>query len=144
MHKFPLLKDGVNGPLLEEVRGKVNVWLRELFEDDDLVRVDDLVSFTFGSATIQVTVLPWHSEDVLVKVFSYLAENVDREKAAADFLRLNADLPLGSFSLVFDNTVMLSCSLPGAHLDRSELLGALQTVAAYADQYDDILKEMYV
>jgi hypothetical protein len=120
------------------------VWLRELFEDDDLVRVDDLVSFTFGSATIQVTVLPWHSEDVLVKVFSYLAENVDREKAAADFLRLNADLPLGSFSLVFDNTVMLSCSLPGAHLDRSELLGALQTVAAYADQYDDILKEMYV
>ena len=33
--------------------------------------------------------------------------------------------------------------VPGASLDKNELVGALQTVAAYADQYDDILKEMY-
>ena len=144
VHKFPVLKDGVNGPMVEEVRAKVNTWLREFFDEDDLVRVEDLVAFCFGSATIQVTVLPWHSGDVLVKVFSYLAENVDKNKVAADFLRLNADLPLGAFSLVFDNTVMLSCSLPGANLDKSELLGAVQTVAAYADQYDDILKELYM
>ncbi len=80
MHKFHLLKDGVNGPLMDEVRAKVNTWLREFFDEDDLMRVEDLVSFSFGSATIQVTVLPWHSGDVLVKVFSYLAENVDRQR----------------------------------------------------------------
>ena len=144
MHKFPIFKDGVNGPMLDEVRAKVHTWLREFFDEEDLVRVDELLSFSFGSARIQVTVLPWHSEDVLVKVFSYLAENVDKCKVAGDFLRLNAELPLGSFSLVFDNTVMLSCSLPGANLDKNELLGALQTVAVYADQYDDILKELYL
>ena len=38
---------------------------------------------------------------------------------------------------------MFSCSLPAANLDRNELVGALQTVAVYADQYDDILKEQY-
>ena len=101
-----------------------------------------MTSFTFGSATVNVTVVPWHSGDVLVKVFSYLADNVKAKKAAVDFLRLNANVPLGSFSMVFDNTVMFSCSLPGAKLDSSELVGALQTVAAYADQYDDILKEI--
>ena len=143
MHKFPLLKDGVNEKLLKEVRSKVDRWLDELFDEGDLTRVDDLTQFTFGSATIQVMVKPWHSEDVLVKVFSYLAENVDGKRAAVDFMRLNAELPLGAFSLVFDNTVMLSCSIPGASLDRSELLGALQTVAVYADQYDDIIIEYY-
>lgn len=143
MHKFPLLKDGVNEKMLTEVRKKVDSWMDEFFDEDDLVRVDDLISFQFGSATIQVTVIPWHSEDVLVKVFSYLAENVDRAKVAPEFMRLNADLPMGAFSLVFDDTVMLSCSVPGANLDKNELLGALQTVAAYADQYDDILKELY-
>ena len=143
MHKFPVLKDGANEPLLKRVRLQVDELLKELFDEEDLVRVDDLVSFEFGSATIQVTVEPWHSEDVLVKVFSYLSEDVDRDRVSADFLRLNADLPLGAFSLVFDNTVMLSCSLPGANLDKSELVGAVQTVAVYADQYDDILKEFY-
>ncbi|MEA4880762.1 MAG: YbjN domain-containing protein [Synergistaceae bacterium] len=105
--------------------------------------MDNITSFSFGSATIQVMVIPWHSEDVLVKIFSYLAENVDPCKVAGDYLRLNSDLPLGRFSLIFDNTVMFSCSLPCANLDRSEFVGALQTVAAYADQYDDILKEQY-
>ena len=37
--------------------------------------------------------------------------------------------------------VMFSCALPGAHLDKSDLPAATQTVAVYADQYDDILKE---
>ncbi len=142
MHKFPVLRDGINEKLLGKVRKSVDTCLSGLFDEGDLVKVDGMTSFTFGSATVNVTVVPWHSGDVLVKVFSYLADNVKTKKAAVDFLRLNANVPLGSFSMVFDNTVMFSCSLPGAKLDSSELVGALQTVAAYADQYDDILKEI--
>ena len=143
MHKFPLFKDGINEALLKSVEQETDAWLKELFDEGDLTKVDNITSFSFGSATIQVMVVPWHSEDVLVKVFSYLAENVDPCKVAGDFLRLNSDLPLGRFSLIFDNTVMFSCSLPAANLDRNEFVGALQTVAAYADQYDDILREQY-
>ena len=143
MHKFPLLKDGINEELLKKAGQKVDDWLKELFDKADLTKVDNITSFSFGSATIQVMVVPWHSEDVLVKIFSYLAENVDPCKVAGDFLRMNSDLPLGRFSLIFDNTVMFSCSLPAANLDRNEFVGALQTVAAYADQYDDILREQY-
>ena len=144
MRKFPILRDGVNKDLLGAVRAKVGAFLPELFDEEDLVQVDDIFSFSFGSATIQVSVVPWHSKDVLVKVFSYLAENVDPARACASFMRLNADVPMGSFSMTFDNSVMFSCSLPGRNLDRSELLGALQTVALYSDLYDDILKERYL
>ena len=55
VHKFPVLRDGVNQALLEDVRKKVDGYLAELFDGEDLVKVDGLVSFTFGSATIQVT-----------------------------------------------------------------------------------------
>lgn len=143
MPNFPLLKDGVNDELMGKTFEKLRDFLNELFDKEELTQVDRLFAFTFGSASVQVTVLPWHSEDVLVKVFSYLAENVDRMKVAPEFMRLNADLPLGAFSFVFDDTVMLSCSLAGANLDKNELVGAIQTVAAYADQYDDILQELY-
>ena len=139
MHKFPLFKDGINEALLKSVEQKTDAWLKELFDEGDLTKVDNITSFSFGSATIQVMVVPWHSEDVLVKVFSYLAENVDPCKVAGDFLRLNSDLPLGRFSLIFDNTVMFfAVPLPAANLDGTKLVGALQTVAVYADQYDDI------
>jgi hypothetical protein len=143
VHKFPVLRDGVNEKLLEKVRKNVDTCLSALFDEEDLVRMDGMTSFPFGSATIHVTVVPWHSKDVLVKVFSYLADSVKTKKAAIEFLRLNSDAPLGAFSMAFDNSVIFSCSLPGANLDKSELIGALQTVAAYADQYDDIIREMY-
>ena len=73
MHKFPLFKDGINEALLKSVEQKTDAWLKELFDEGDLTKVDNITSFSFGSATIQVMVVPWHSEDVLVKVFSYLA-----------------------------------------------------------------------
>ena len=145
MHKFTAFKDGVNEPLLTEVRGRVTKMLKDFFDPEDLTMVDDLASFSFGSATVQIQVIPWHTEDVLVRVFSYLVENVDPTSGelGEKLLRLNATAPMGAFSLVFDRTIMFSCALPGAHLDSNELLGALQTVAAYADQYDDLLQEMF-
>jgi hypothetical protein len=145
MRKFALLKDGSNEALLAKTKNTVTALLGELFDPEDLTSVEDLHSFPFGSATIQIQVLPWHAEDVLVRVFSYLVENVDpsKEGLCEQLLRLNATVPLGAFSLVFDGTIMFSCSLAGNNLDKNELLGALQTVAAYADQYDDILKAFF-
>ena len=56
MRKFPLLKDGVNATLLTKTRNTVADYLMDFFDAEDLVRVDDLFSFSFGSATVQVTV----------------------------------------------------------------------------------------
>ena len=145
MHKFTAFKDGVNEPLLAEVRKHVAEMLKDFFDPEDLTVVDDITAFSFGSATVQIQVVPWHTEDVLVRVFSYLAENADPTSGelGEKLLRLNATAPMGAFSLVFDRTIMFSCALPGSHLDPNELLGAMQTVAAYADQYDDLLQEMF-
>ena len=85
----------------------------------------------------------WGLRAYLLLIFAFVFAPI----AASFVFSFNVDrfpsLPLGGFSLVFDNTVMLSCSLPGAKLDKSELLGAVQTVAVYADQYDEILKDLY-
>lgn len=143
MPRFPVLQDGSSETLLAEIQQRVGSLLARFFEDGELGSVDGIVAFSFGSATVQIQVVPWHSKDVLVRVFSYLGPlgSPGPEDAAEKLLRLNATVPMGSFSLLFDRTVVFSCTLPGAHLDPEELLGALQTVGVWADQYDATIQE---
>jgi uncharacterized protein YjfI (DUF2170 family) len=143
MPKFNILKNGVNEALLQNTHQKVDSYLQQIFEEHELVKIDGLYAFTFGTVQIEVKVVPWHSEDVLVSVFSYVAENVQLTKEfAEELLRLNATIPFGSFALTFDNSVIFSYSMPGAHLDLQEFISAIQTVATIADDYDEKCREM--
>lgn len=143
MPKFNILKNGVNEALLQTTHEKVAAYLQQIFEEYELVKVNGLYSFTFGSVQIEVKVIPWHSEDVLVSIFSYVAENVQLTKEfAEELLRLNATTPFGSFGLTFDNSVIFSYSMGGSHLNFQEFLSAIQTVATIADSYDEKCKEM--
>lgn len=130
---------GTNERLLEEVRGKVRDYLKDIV--GNFVEVDGIFSFTYGSVTVNVEVVPWHSEDVLVKVFSYAAENVSlSDGLMATLLELNARLPLGAFALGMDNSVVYRYALAGANLNLNELLAAVYTVATVADSYDEFVK----
>jgi hypothetical protein len=57
-------------------------------------------------------------------------------------LRKNAELHFGSFSLLFDDTIMYSYSLAGSTLDAHELEAAVTSVAVIADHYDDEIVAM--
>jgi uncharacterized protein YjfI (DUF2170 family) len=143
MPKFNILKNGVNEALLQTTHEKVAGYLKQIFEEHELVKVDELYSFTFGTVHIEIKVIPWHTADVLVNVFSYVAENVQLTREfAEELLRLNATTPFGSFGLTFDNSVIFSYSMAGAYLDFQEFLSAIQTVATIADNYDEKCKEM--
>jgi hypothetical protein len=123
----------------------VATYLAQLFDEHELVNVEGLYAFTFGTVQIEVQVIPWHSEDVLVKVFSYVAQNVPATKELAEeLLRLNATTSFGSFGITFDNDILFSYSLAGANLDFNEFSAAIQTVATIADQYDEKIQSMNV
>jgi hypothetical protein len=138
MPKFALLKNGVNETLIKATQDKVAGYLTRLFDEQELVKVEGLFAFTYGTVQIEVQIIPWHSEDVLVKVFSYVAQEVTLSKELAEeLLRLNATTSFGNFGITFDNTVIFSYSLAGANLDFNELSAAIQTVATIADEYDE-------
>jgi hypothetical protein len=145
MPKFALLKDGVNQTLINVTQDKIANYLLQLFDEHELVNVEGLYAFTFGTVQIEVQVIPWHSEDVLVRVFSYVAQNVALTKELSEeLLRLNTTTSFGSFGITFDNDVVFSYSLAGANLDFNEFSAAIQTVATIADQYDEKLQSQKI
>lgn len=148
MPKFKILKSGDNASLLASTKQKVEGFIKELFHDHEVVKVDDFYSFPFGSVNVTVQVLPWHSEDTLVKVYSYLGEDIDnlgRSEQdllllATELLRLNATIPFGSFGITFEGQPIFSHSLAGANIDLNEFQAAVQVVAKTADDYDEYVK----
>ncbi len=131
---------GVNEDLLKEVREKVKTYLKEVV--DDFVEVDGILSFTYGSVTVNVEVVPWHRDDVLVKVFSYLAENAQlSDDLMRTLLEMTARFPLGAFAVSMGDSVMYRYSIAGANLDLNEFVAAVYTVATVADSYDEFVRE---
>lgn len=142
MPKFKALKEGTNEALLKATQEKVAKYLADIFEPDEYTKVDDIYSASFGTVNVEIRVVPWHTEDVLVEVFSYVAEDVElNAETAKELLRLNAMHSFGSFGITFDNTVVFNYTLAGANLDFNELMAAVQTVATVADDYDEKLAE---
>jgi hypothetical protein len=142
MPKFNVLKNGINEALITSTQHKVEKYMSELFHDYEIVRIDDFYTFTFGSITVTVQVLPWHSEDVLVKVYAYLGDE-DSEitsETMEELLRINANIPFGSFGVTFEKQPVFSYSLAGANLDLNEFQAAVQMVAKTADEYDEMIK----
>jgi hypothetical protein len=140
MPHFKAIKPGTSEVLLNQTKLRIEQYLKEIFEEGEVIQVDDLYTFSFGSVTINIRVLPWHSEDVLVDVFSYVAENITlSQELAQELLHLNYTLHFGAFGLSLDS-IVFSYSLAGANLDFNEFLAAVQTVATVADEYDEQIK----
>lgn len=139
MPKFNILKSGENTDLIKATHSRIQDYLNQLFHEDELIKIDDQYTFSFGTVTVNIVVIPWHSEDVLVDVFSYVAEEVSlSNEELEEMLRLNATIPFGSFGLSMENSVKFSYALAGKNMDLNEFSAAVQNVAAIADQYDEM------
>ena len=141
MPKFKVIKEGINESLIASTQAKVEKYIQELFHDYEVAKVENTYSFAFGTVNVNIRIIGWHTEDVLVEVYSYLAENVAVDgKTAEELLRLNASMHFGCFGLTFDRAVIYTYSLAGANLDFNEFMAAVQTVATVADSYDEMFK----
>ncbi len=142
MPKFTILKSGVNDDLIASTQKKVEKYMNVLFHEYEVVKIDDFYTFTSGTITVTVQVMPWHSEDVLVKVYSYIGDEQKEitPEVREELLRQNASLPLGSFGITFDGQAIFQYSLAGANLDLNEFEAAVQMVAKTADELDEYVK----
>lgn len=93
-----------------------------------------------GSTQVMIIVRPYTADDTCVEC---IANVVYGSKITDDLmkflLRKNAELHLGAFGLLFDDTITYSHSISGANLDANELLATLNAVATISDYYDDII-----
>ncbi len=138
MPKFKVLHTGENQALIEETYAKIDGFINQMFHEDEIIKIDDLYSFSFGTVTVNIIVRAWHADDVLVDVFSYLAEEVElNQDQLEELLRMNATIPFGSFGLSMENAIKFSYTLAGKNMDMNEFSAAVQNIAAIADQYDE-------
>ncbi len=138
MPKFQKLIPGENQELTNATYKKVEGYISQLFHDDEIIKLDDMFSFSFGTVSVNILIRPWHTEDVLVDVFSYIAEDVELSKEELDeLLRLNATIPFGSFGISMENSVKFSYTLAGRNLDFNEFSLLFKYCASIAYQYDE-------
>lgn len=122
---------------LQAVIGKVETMLQELFPD--LVSFGD-GSFTLsrGSATVMVVVRAFGEKEFCVECLSHVVMGAILDEEVLKYLlRKNSELHFGGFSLLFDDTIAFSYTIPTANLSNDELSTAVNAVAVIADYYDD-------
>ncbi len=141
MPKFNILKNGENEALMASTLTKVDGFINDLFSEDEIIHLDNLYSFSFGSISVNIEVKYWHSEDVMVDVFAYIADDMNLSSEDLDeLMRLNATMAFGKFGLSLEDSLKFSYALAGKNLDMNEFSAAIQNVAAVADQYDEQYK----
>jgi hypothetical protein len=141
MPKFTVLKDGINEALIAQTNQKVEYYMGQLFHEHEFVKIEGKYTFTFGTISVSVEIFPWHTEDCIVKVYSYLAEGVSLSPSNAQtLLNFNVNIPFGAFGVTFEDQAVFSYSLAGANLDLNEFQAAVQMVAKTADEYDEVIK----
>jgi len=142
MPKFKVIREGINEALIASTQAKVEKYIDELFHDYEVAKADNVYSFAFGTVNVNIRIIGWHEDDVLVEVYSYLADDIELSlETASELLSLNASMHFGSFGITFDKSVIYTYSLAGANLDFNEFMAAVQTVATVADSYDEMFKK---
>ncbi len=104
---------------------------------------DGSYTLSHGSSSVIIVVRPYTETDTMVEVTAQVVTGATMSSDLMHFLlRKNAELHFGSFSLLFDDTIMYSYSLAGSTLDANELEAAVTSVAVIADHYDDEIVAM--
>ena len=90
-----------------------------------------------------IIVRPFTSEDTSVECISNVVSGAHITNELMNFLlRKNAELHIGGFGLLFDDTIIYQHSIAGTNLDANELLTSIKAVAVIADYYDDEIVAM--
>lgn len=104
---------------------------------------DGSYALSHGSSSVIIVVRPYTETDTMIEVMAQVVTGATMSADLMHFLlRKNAELHFGSFSLLFDDTIMYSYSLAGSTIDANELEAAVTSVSVIADHYDDEIVAM--
>ena len=132
--------------IVSDTRRKVKTFLKDIYGKNyqDIVQeIDDSFVVRRGSAAVHVRVKPLSKDDCMVQAVAYVVQGAKiGPKLLGYLMRMNATMPIGAYGLLFDDTIVFSHSIAGAHLDRNELRTTVATVAFVADESDDDIRRM--
>jgi hypothetical protein len=130
-------------PCQEHVYGAVGSMLDELVEEhfDDAAHCDYYLKY--GTTLLEIAIEPYLEDNAVVKVRAYCVQGVETTpELMSELLRLNAQIPLGSFSLT-DGNVFFAHGFLGRDLVPEQLVASLNSVASIADEYDEWIIERW-
>ena len=127
----------------EEVYRQVKTYLDELVEEhfDDAGHCDFYLKY--GSTVLEISIDPYEEDDAVIEVLAFCVQGVEPTfELMAELLGLNAEVPLGAFSVVGQD-IFYSHSFLGRRLRPEQLIASLDSVASISDLYDERLVARY-
>ncbi len=123
--------------LVEETRIRVENILKDAYPEF-INFGNDVYAVTRGSTRVMISIRPFTAEECMVECTAHVVAGATiNEELMRFLLRKNAEIHLGGFGLLFDDTIVYSNSITGTHLDRNELIVLVASVAVISDHYDD-------
>jgi hypothetical protein len=127
----------------EEVYRQVKAYLDELVDEhfDDADHCDFYLKY--GSTVLEISIDAYEEDDAVIEILAFCVQGVEPTfELMQELLLLNAEGPLGAFSLV-DNDIFYSHSFLGRRLRPEQLIASLDSVASVSDLYDERLVGKY-
>lgn len=127
----------------EEVYRQVKTYLDELVEEhfDDAAHCDFYLKY--GSTVLEISINPYEEDDAVIEILAFCVQGVEQTyELMAELLTLNAEVPLGAFSMS-DRDIFYSHSFLGRRLRPEQLIASLDSVASISDLYDERLVAKY-
>lgn len=127
----------------EEVYRQVKTYLDELVEEhfDDADHCDFYLKY--GSTVLEISIEPYEEDDAVIEILAFVVQGVEQTyELMAELLKLNAEVPLGAFSMCGQD-IFFSHSFLGRRLRPEQLIASLDSVASISDLYDERLVAKY-
>ncbi|HUP60971.1 MAG TPA: YbjN domain-containing protein [Thermoanaerobaculia bacterium] len=127
----------------EEVYRQVKSYLDELVDEhfDDASHCDFYLKY--GSTVLEISIDPYEEDDAVIEILAFCVQGVEPTfEVMQELLRLNAEVPIGAFSMV-DHDIFYSHSFLGRRLRPEQLIASLDSVASVSDLYDERLVAKY-
>ncbi len=127
----------------EEVYRQVKSYLDELVDEhfDDAEHCDFYLKY--GSTVLEISIEAYEEDDAVVEILAFCVQGVEATfELTQELLRLNAEVPLGAFSMVGPD-IFYSHSFLGRRLRPEQLIASLDSVASISDLYDERIVSKY-
>lgn len=128
--------------LIESTRLRVDSILHEAFPEY-VPFSNGSFAVLHGSTQVVIVVRPFTENECVVECIAHVVSGATiSEELMRYLLRKNAEIHLGGFGLLFDDTIVFTHSITASNMDRNELVTTIMSVAIIADHYDDEIVAM--
>lgn len=123
----------------EECYQKVSGWIREIFGEMPTVW-EGIPAFgiRYGSAWTTTSVLPWGSDDAIIRTLSWVVTQTElTPDLTRHLLELNGSVRFGAFGVDEAGDIFFAHNVAGSTCQKQDLKTVVLAVMMTADEHDD-------